>query len=184
MHAPLDPASIRPLKRAEYDKLVRDGVFADERVELLYGMVVRMSPIGPGHGNAVTRLTELLVLALHGRARIRPQIPLAASDESEPEPDLSVVAPKDYLDDHPANAWLVVEVSDSSLAHDRKVKAGLYAESGVPEYWIVNLIDRAIEVHRDPVKGSYTTKTAHARGDAITLLHFPDVTIRVSDVIR
>jgi Uma2 family endonuclease len=179
MHAPLGR-----LKRAEYDKLAGTGSFENERVELLYGLVVRMSPIGPNHMNAVERLVELLVLALHGRARIRPQGPFAASDDSEPEPDVSVLPPRDYLDDHPSTAWLIVEVAETSLVHDRTAKAQLYAEAGVREYWIVNLVDRAIEVHRDPVKGRYGSKTVHARGDAITLLHFPDVTIRVSDVIR
>jgi Uma2 family endonuclease len=77
-----------------------------------------------------------------------------------------------------------LEVADSSLRYDREVKAPLYAEAGVPEYWIANIPDRCIEVYRDPVKGKYTSKTVHARGDSISILKFPDVTVAVSDVIR
>lgn len=184
MHASLDPSTIRPLRRVEFDALGRQGVFDQERVELLYGMVVRMSPIGPRHNNAVDRLNKILVLALGDRARVRPGGSFAIGDDSEPLPDFSILEPKDYLDDHPYAAFLIIEVSDSSVAQDRNVKALLYAEAGVPEYWIVNVVDRVIEIYRDPVKGKYTTTTVHARGDSVTMLRFPDVTVGVSDVIR
>jgi Uma2 family endonuclease len=184
MHATLDPSTIRPLRRVEYDKLVDEGVFANERVELLYGLVVRMTPIREPHANAVDRLLKILIFAFGDRARVRCQGSFAASEDSEPEPDVGVYPERDYLTAHPTDAWLIVEVSDSSLAHDRGVKEALYAEVGVPEYWIVNLVDRAIEVYRDPVKGKYTSKTVHARGDSVTMLRFPDVTVAVSDVIR
>lgn len=184
MHASLDPATIRPLRRVEYDKLVTEGVFANERVELLYGLVVRMTPINEPHCLAVDRLVEIFILALHGRAHVRCQGSFAASDDSQPEPDLAVYPLRRDERKRPSEARIIIEVSDSSLAHDRQIKAALYAEVGVPEYWIVNLVDRVIEVHRDPAKGVYSTKTLHARGDAITLLQFRDVTVRVSDVIR
>src|SRR5437879_3175316 len=89
------PAELRrrPLKRVEYDRLVQTGMLRDEHVELLYGSIVQMSPIGAPHSGTVQRLTELLVLALHGRAAVRVQLPFAASDASEPEPDVAVVPP-------------------------------------------------------------------------------------------
>src|SRR5262245_31776495 len=105
------------------------GLFADERVELLYGVIVRMTPKSPPHDSGIDTLTELLVLALHGKATIRVQNAFAASDHSEPEPDLAVVPKADYSRAHPTAAWLIVEVAHSSLRTDRGVKAKLYAES-------------------------------------------------------
>jgi Uma2 family endonuclease len=137
----IDPASIRPLKRVEYDRLVHLGVFEDERVELLYGTIVRMSPINEPHNDAMARLTELLVLALHTRARLRPASSFAAGEYSQPEPDLLLVERKKF-EGRPDRAFLVIEISESSLSTDRKIKKNLYAESGVPEYWIVNLVNR------------------------------------------
>src|SRR6478609_3237817 len=106
---------IRPLRRAEYDQLIALGAFEDEKIELLDGEMVAMSPIGTAHGSAVQKLNELLVVALHGRAVVRCQSPFAASELSEPEPDFTVVSPGDYLDDHPGQAHLIIEVAESSL---------------------------------------------------------------------
>ena len=182
--ADLEPEKVRPLRRTDYERLVEMGAFADERVELLYGMVVSMTPIGPAHEEAVDRLTALLVGALGSRARVRVQNSLASpTSESIPQPDLAVVPPADYSRRRPDRALLVVEVAESSLRKDQRVKARLYAESGVPEYWIVNLADGRIEVHRDPADGAYRTRTEHGRGEAVTLLGFPDVYVRVDDVL-
>src|ERR1700674_406937 len=110
---------IRPLRRGEYDCLVRAGSFEGERLELLYGRLVTMSPQGERHAFSITRLTEILVRGLAGRAQVRVQLPFAASDISEPEPDLAVVVPGDYLDGHPRRALLVIEVAQASLEEDR-----------------------------------------------------------------
>jgi Uma2 family endonuclease len=171
-----------PITRAEYDELVRRGALEDARVELLYGRIVSMSPIGKPHAYAVTSLVELLVHALGKRARIRGQQPFAAPDESEPEPDVAVVPPGDYLDDHPKTAWLVVEVADSSLARDR-AKAKLYAAAGVSEYWIVDLTGDAVDVHRHPSADGYRALTRHRRGEALRLVAFDDVELRLGDVL-
>jgi Uma2 family endonuclease len=176
--------SIRPLRRLEYDKLVALGVFEGERVELLNGEVRRMSPIGPPHTSTVDRLTELLVLAFAGRARVRVQGSFAGGELSEPEPDVSILPRRDYDAEHPSEAHLVIEVSDSSLAYDRGPKAALYATCGVPEYWIVNLVDRVVEVHREPRAGAYQRISVHPRGERLRVLHFPDVEIAVNDFLR
>jgi Uma2 family endonuclease len=145
--ADITPERPRPLRRVEYDLLVEHGRFAEERVELLEGVIVEMSPQGPAHANVVERLTRFLVLALQGRAVVRPQSAFAASDSSEPEPDLAVVEPgRGLTDPHPREAFLIVEVADSSLLKDRGLKSSLYARAGVPEYWIVDLRSREIEV--------------------------------------
>jgi Uma2 family endonuclease len=175
---------IRPLRRVEYDQLARLGAFEDEKIELLDGEMVAMSPIGPPHDAAVQKLTELLVLALHGRAWVRCQSSFAASELSEPEPDLAVVPRSNYESDHPSQAHLIIEVAESSLAKDRGRKLRLYATCQVPEYWVVNLVERCIEVYRGVQGASYARTERYERGQSIQLLAFSDVSIAVSDVLK
>lgn len=175
---------VRPLRRVEYDKLVALGAFKGERIELIDGVLLQMGPIGPPHCEAVDRLTELFVLAFTGRARVRIQGSFAAGELSEPEPDLSLLPLGDYHAEHPQQAYLVIEVADSSLEHDRGRKARLYAECRIPEYWIVNLQDRTVEVHRTPNAGQYEQVNVYAKGSRIGVLAFPDVQINVDDFVR
>ena len=179
----LRPERLRPISRAEYEQLVALGWFEDEQVELLRGALVTMSPQGSRHTVAVSQLNELLVLGLKQRAWVRPQCSYAASEESEPEPDLAVVPRRDFSDALPQSALLMVEVADSSLRKDRRVKTSIYAENGVPESWIVNLPDEVIEVHTDPHDGSYRQVTRRDRGETLTLSAFPDVSLAVDDVL-
>lgn len=174
----------RPLKRSEYNQLGELGAFEDEKIELLYGVLVPMSPTGEPHCGALVRLTELFVVKLVGRAHVRIQMPIAASDESEPEPDLAVVPVSSDTSDHPARPLLVIEVAQSSLAKDRGVKARLYAECRVPEYWIVNLIDRAIEVHTDPAGSSYRSCRVYRLGEIARSASFPEIEVAVDAVVR
>jgi Uma2 family endonuclease len=176
--------SIRPLHRREYDRLVELGSFDDERLELLGGLLVAMSPQGTEHADVISRLATLLVKALADRALVRSHSPLVVADDSEPEPDVAVVEPGDYSCEHPSAALLVVEVSDSSLRTDREVKAPLYAAAGIQEYWIVNLVDRVIEVHRAPREGRYTDVAQHGRGVTLRPLAFADVVVAVGELIR
>jgi Uma2 family endonuclease len=170
------------MTRSEYETLVRRGVLDDARVELLYGRLVSMSPIGGPHVYSVRHLSQILVKALLDRANVDVQAPFAAPDESEPQPDLMVTALGDYLDAPPSSALLIVEVAESSLARDR-AKSRLYATAGVPEFWIVNLPEGVIEVHRQPRAGTYEIVTRCGRADALRLVSFPDVEVRVSDVL-
>jgi Uma2 family endonuclease len=179
----LAPERIRPLKRVEYEEMVRLGLFEDERIELLAGMLVEMSPQSEAHAYAVQRLTELLVIGLHGLAVVRPQLPMALSDDSEPEPDFIVAPLVDYSHQHPGEAYLIVEVAQSSLRKDRRVKGLLYAAAGVPEYWIVNVVEGVFEVHRDPRPEGYASVTRAGRGESVAPLRFPDVAVRVDDVL-
>lgn len=175
---------IRPLRRVEYDQLIALGAFEDEKIELLDGELVAMSPTGTPHGSAVQHLNELLVLALHTRAAVRCQSPFAASDLSEPEPDFVVVPRADYLDDHPSAAHLIIEVAESSLVKDRGRKLRMYANCRVPEYWLVNLVERCVEVYREPQGSAYARADRYERGQSIQLLAFSDVSIAVSDVLK
>ena len=175
---------IRPLRRVEYDQLVALGAFRDERIELIDGLLVAMSPISPPHNHAVQELTEMLVLALHGRAKVRCQCSFAALEFSEPEPDFAVVPLADYASSHPSEAHLVIEVAETSLAMDRGKKLRLYASCAVPEYWVVNLPERCIEVYTGPTSGAYSRFSRYERGQSIHLVAFPDASFAVSDVLK
>ncbi len=183
MPASFDPALVRGLRRVEYDKLGELGSFDHERVELLYGTIVTKSARCTSHESVSQRLTRFFVRAFEGRASVRVGAPLAASDGSEPEPDFAIVALGDYEDEHPTSAHLVVEVAQSSLALDRTTKARLYAECGIPDYWIVNLVDDLVEVHSDIVNDRYARIAPYRRGDVVRSIAFPDVAIAVDDVL-
>ena len=142
----------RRWKRVEYDKLIETGFLGPgDKIELLGGQLCVSEPQNNPHATAISLGLEAIRQALAPAWHVRVQLPIALDDESEPEPDLAVVSggPRDYTD-HPSRPALVVEVADSSLALDREHKGSLYARARLPEYWIVNLVDRILEVHREP----------------------------------
>ncbi len=186
MTSPMDMMGnepIRSLRRAEYDQLVATGCFEDERVELLFGLVVPMAPNSPPHAESTDEVRDALSRVLGQRARVLSQRPFAASDISEPEPDVFVVPTGQYRTEHPTRAYLVVEVSQSSLSRDRGLKAKLYGMSQVDEYWIVNLVQGVVEVYRDPDGGTWQTKMTYLRDAVLTLASIPGVEIAVSDLL-
>lgn len=132
-----------------------------DHVELLDGEIIEMSPEKSRHAASVDLAAEALRVAFGAGFTIRVQHPLALSESSEPEPDVAVVpgSPRDYVHGHPARALLVVEVSDTSLDYDRHRKAAAYAAAGIAEYWIVNLVEMQLEVHRRPSGGAYAERT-------------------------
>jgi Uma2 family endonuclease len=145
-------ATTRRWRRVEYERLVDLGVFAGERLELLDGVLLVREPQGSAHAAVVAKIGRVLAAAFGAGWHPRLHSPLGLGEHSEPEPDVAVVAgePEDYVDAHPSAAALVVEVADSSLRLDRRFKAVVYARAGLHEYWIVNLVDHAVEVHRRP----------------------------------
>lgn len=177
------PERIRPLRRVEYDSLVEGGLLADSRVELLLGSLVEMTPQGPLHAEVVARLAAQLIRALPTNVQVRSHSPLAVSEDSEPEPDIAVVPPGDYHRAHPRRALLVVEVAETSLQKDRGVKTALYATAEVPEFWLVNLVEKVVEVHRRPVAGRYADIQHIDRQGQLTPDQFRDVIIRVVDLL-
>jgi len=142
----------RRWRRVEYERLVELGVFTGERLELLDGLLVVREPQGSLHASTVAQVARVLERAFGAGWHVRQHAPLALDDASEPEPDVAVVTgePASYRAAHPGTAALVVEVADSSLRLDRRLKAALYARNRLPEYWIVNLVDATLEVARDP----------------------------------
>jgi Uma2 family endonuclease len=146
------PLTVRRWTRREYERLVDLGAFEREPVELLGGCLIVAEPQGSYHVTAVGMLGSRLASILPPGWIVRVQAPLALDEESAPEPDLAVVRGTwaDYRDAHPTSAALLVEVADSSLLFDRDQKGSLYARARVVDYWIVNLVDRLLEIYRDP----------------------------------
>jgi Uma2 family endonuclease len=186
--APSEPADPTRITVERYDALVDEGLLApDDRVELLEGVVVSMSPRNARHDTAVNLADEALRAAVGGRAAVRVQCALILGRRSAPEPDVAVVQgqTRDYAVTHPTTALLVVEVADSTFGQDRITKAAIYAAAGIPEYWIVNLREDCVEVRRDPdpTAARYRTLNAFAAGDRITLAAIPEVAVAVDDLL-
>ena len=175
---------IRPLKRVEYEQLAAAGCFENEKVELLFGMVVEMTPIDGHHVASVYWIREHLARGLQGRAMVLSQSPFAATDDSEPEPDAFVIPNRDlWVHDHPDHAYLVVEVARTSLDRDQGPKAQLYGSSQVDEYWIVNHVAGVVEVYRDRHEGTWRHHSVHRRGETVAMARFPDVQLAVSEIL-
>lgn len=187
----LDPAAVkpekilpraRPLSRHQYDKLVERGVFDDERIELLRGQLVTMSPQGGLHSTVTARLTQRLIRALDDAYEIRSHSPFAATDDSEPEPDISVSRRQRRRAYHPSRALLLVEIAESSLRKDRLVKAEIYAEARAAEYWIVDLATKSVFVHTDPYRGAYRSIVQLRSRDCLRPVMLPEISIRVGEL--
>jgi Uma2 family endonuclease len=173
---------------AGYFQLVEKGYLeADDHVELLEGLVVASPPAGPLHAAITMHVANALKLAVGDRASLRIQMPLIAGSWSAPEPDVAVVpgAAEDYEQGHPTRALLVVEIAESSLPQDRLTKSRIYARAGVPEYWIVNLRDRALEVRTlpDPEARVYASMKKLQAEDLVELSALPGARISVSDLL-
>ncbi len=175
---------VRPLTIDDVQAMVRAGILAeDDRVELLDGVLVELSPQSPAHLHAVTRLNMLVVpIAAAAGLVLNPQCPLdVASPISLPEPDLAV-APAGGWDAYPAQALLVIEISVTSRAVDLGRKAAIYAAAGIPDYWVLDITRRRLVVHRDPVDDRYTTIEVVADTGVITAARLP-LTIAVAEVL-
>ena len=179
--------------REEYYKMAETGVLRPgERVELIGGRIVEMSPQNSPHFTAIRLAEEALRSVFGPNYEVRVQGPLDLSPSSQPEPDIAVVqgSARDYAKAHPTTALLVVEVSESTLAFDRGAKASLYASAGIPEYWVLNLVDRRLEVSRDPIVMpgqpygyGYRTCTYYLAADAVTPLAASQGSISVADLL-
>jgi Uma2 family endonuclease len=176
----------RRLTREEYERLVEEGYFQPgERLELVDGVLYEMSPQNSFHVFGIRAADKALQPIFTEGYDIRTQMPLALGHDSEPEPDIAVVPGSftDYIHAHPTTAVLIVEVADSSLYHDRKRKASLYARTGIPEYWILNLVKGCLQVYRHPKDGVYTTRFVRRAGDTVSPLARPGASIPVAKLL-
>jgi Uma2 family endonuclease len=186
------PLTVRRWKRAEYESLVDLGLFRGEPVELVGGQLIVAEPQGSYHATAVSVADDVLRAVLPTGWIVRSQMPVALDDESAPEPDLAVVTGSraDYRESHPARLALALEVAESSLQFDRQHKGSLYARAGIQDYWIVNLLERTLEVHRDPAPDPtapfgwrYRSVRTLTPADVVSPLALPSVQIVVGDLL-
>ncbi|HWF61095.1 MAG TPA: Uma2 family endonuclease [Nitrospira sp.] len=177
--------------RQEYDHIAEAGLFnPDERVELLEGEIITVTPQQSRHSVCIGLIDGALRQVFGASYWIRIQLPLIIDPDSEPEPDLAVVlgSPRDYVHDHPRTAILVVEVADSTIAKDRTYKSRIYARAGIQEYWIVNLAECCLEVYRDPAAAPgqtslYRSSQKLAPSDSIAPLAASTTPVAVADLL-
>jgi Uma2 family endonuclease len=177
----------RLFTREEYHRMGEVGILKPtDRVELIRGEIVEMSPIGRRHYAFVNNLTQLLITRLAGRAIVAVQGPIALADDTEPEPDLAVIrhraVPYKEREAFADDAVLLIEVAETSLAYDRSTKLRLYAEAGIPEYWVVDCVAESVEIHRTPDTGRYRDVSRVGPGGTVSLQAFPDVTLTLAEI--
>jgi Uma2 family endonuclease len=180
-------ATRRRFTRAEYHRMAEVGILRKhDRVELIKGEIVEMSPIGRRHKAFVGNLAQFLMVRLAGRAIVWVQSSIALAEDTEPEPDLAVLR-RGAVSYKERDAWaedalLLIEVADSSLAYDRSIKLRLYAEAGIPEYWVVDCATETVEVNRSPGPEGYREVSLFAGTATLTLRAFPDVELTMTEI--
>jgi len=169
----------------EFERMAEVGVFRPgERLELIHGEIVEMSPIGPGHGAGVANLTKRLIIGVGDRAVVWIQSSARVALDSVPQPDLALLRPRSYrkANPRPEDILLVVEVAETSLRYDLTDKLALYASAGIAEYWVASVEDEWLDVFRSPEGQRYRESRRAHRDDTITPLAFPDVAIPVAPI--
>jgi Uma2 family endonuclease len=168
----------------EYYRMAEVGVLSpDDRVELIEGEIVKMSPIGSRHAACVRRLDAFLNRQGSNVVQVSVQSPVRLSDFSEPEPDIALLNPRDdfYSDSHPtpADVLLIIEVADASLEYDRRIKLPVYARAGIPQVLIVNLNGEVIESYAEPGNGAYQKFMRAQAGESVEILLLPSLALSV-----
>ena len=172
----------------EYEKMATEGIIkSDEKVELIRGEIIKMSPMGTRHASIVDRLIQLFYQKLGQKIILRVQNPIRLNNNSQPEPDLSLLIPRSdfYVAAYPCpqDIYLIIEVSDSTLDYDRYTKIPLYAEANIKEVWIINLKEECVEVYRYPLNGSYQDMQKYYRGESIFIEFFPEIELTLTEIL-
>jgi Uma2 family endonuclease len=171
-----------------FNRMIEDGYFApEERVELIRGELIQTPPIGHEHAGHVNQFVRLFRRLDDDAAVLSLQNPVELRDLSRPQPDVALLRPRAdaYARSNPTadDVLLLIEVADTSSAYDRQVKGPLYAESGISDYWIVNLREEQVVVYRDPTPTGYRSEQVLRRGEMVSPLAFPDLEIAVADIL-
>jgi len=182
LESPAVREQVHRMSVEEYHRAGETGVLSEE-VELLRGIVVTKMPKSPLHEFVAQKLTDLLLAKVPAGFKVRTERPLTLRD-SEPEPDISVVMgkPEDWLAAHPSTAHLVIEVAVSSEVVDER-KADIYAEAGIPEYWLVRPENRTAEIYREPTPDGYLFRRALTEHDALNCASFPALEFSVKEIL-
>ena len=172
----------------QYYKMLEAGIFTEnERVELIRGEIIKMSPMGIRHSACVDRINELFFLRLVKFVIVRIQNPVRLNDTSEPQPDVSLLQRRpDFYETQqpqPEDVFLLVEVSDTTIKYDREIKIPLYAENNIVEVWLVNLTEECLEVYRQPTANGYENVQTFQRGETVTIQALPNVTFSVDEIL-
>jgi len=172
----------------EYHQMAETGVLRDDdRVELIEGEIVDMTPIGPRHIAVVNRLTQALVRACGDRAIVQIQASIRLGPHSEPQPDVVLLRPRpDFYETAvpgPESVLLLIEVADTSLPYDRTVKLQLYARAGIREVWLVDLVRNHVEVHLEPVQDGYQRSETRGPGDRLVPMALPEVSLSPAELL-
>lgn len=171
----------------QYHKMIESGIFTeDDRLELIRGEIIEMSPIGTKHAACVNRLINLLVQLLGKRVIVAAQNPIALNNNSEPQPDVALLKPRDdfYETAHPQpqDIFLLIEVADATVMYDREEKIPLYAVANIMEVWLVDIHEQIVEVYQQPVAAGYQHIRKFTSGQTLSIPAFPNVNISVNDI--
>lgn len=182
------PLPRRPFTTAEYHRLIEAGILTeDDRVELIDGEIIQMTPIGPRHAACVDRLAEFLTGRIKKLAIVRVQNPIELSEYSEPQPDIALIKRRTdfYSQSHPVpeDVLVAVEVADTTVETDRKVKLPAYARAGIAEAWLVDLYSDRIEVHSRPAGGVYQEVRIVLRGQRVVSATVPQLKLKADDIL-
>jgi len=176
------------LNVSQYHQMSEVGIFSEnDKVELINGEIIEMSPIGRRHTACVNRLNSVFSQLLGKKVIIAVQNPIILNNLSEPEPDIALLQPRaDFYESghpQPQDIFLLIEVADSSLEYDRDVKTPLYASSGITEVWLVDIYEQAIIVYRYPSKNGYSDIQKLSRGEKMSIQAFPEINLVVDDIL-
>ena len=180
------PIPRRKFTVEQYYQMAETGILApDERVELIEGEIIEMSPIGPRHAMCVDRIVQVMIEKLGRSVHLRCQNPVRLSNYTEPEPDVTLAKRADYSARHPAgdDVFLTIEVSDSTLEKDRTLKQKIYANANIPEFWIVNLPEDLIEVYRNPAGDAYQVRILVSREETVSPQLLPNLVLSGEEIL-
>ena len=180
--------SIHRFNVKEYHRLIESNILhEDDRVELVEGRIIDMTPIGSKHAACVSRLNELFSEKLQKRAIVNIQNPVSLTEYSEPEPDITIIKrrPDFYAEQlpQPEDVLLIIEVADSSLEYDCETKIPLYAKANIKEVWLVNLIENIVQIYNEPTPEGYNIMMKRRYNQKISPGNFPDITLTVSGIL-
>ena len=171
----------------QFHQMAESGILSEnDRLELIRGEMIDMSPIGRRHAGCVNRLVNLLIQLLGKQIVLAPQNPVELDETSEPQPDIALLKPRPdfYRNSHPQpeDIFLLIEVADTTIKYDREVKIPLYAEANIPEVWLIDVNQEVIEVYRNPIQGVYQDVQKLVKNQVLSILAFPNVHINVSEI--
>jgi Uma2 family endonuclease len=186
---PIPTNGVKPhlITVAEYDRMIELGIYTEnDRIELLNGEIIELMPKGPKHTSANSRLVRFFIRLFSEKVIVRSQDPIWLDGVSEPEPDLVLAKwnETEYAEGHPtpADIFLIMEISDTTLAYDRETKAKAYSRNGIQQYLLLNLQNETLEEYREPSEDGYQFKCTLRKGDSLNLTAFPEVEIKIDDL--